>query len=150
MSDDDAVATILPSVAGRRFVGVWTSPIQRCRGPAALIAERLRVPLFVDERLKEISLGEWQLRSWESIAASDPERYKSWLASWLTQAPPGGELPSALLGRVEKWWNELPDGEHLLISHAGVNRALRVLVGGQTWTRAMSMTVPHLQGELFE
>ncbi len=143
------VATILQSMARRRFVDVWTSPIQRCRGPAGLIAERLRIPLFVDDRLKEISLGEWQLRSWESIAASDSNRYESWLANWLVQAPPGGELPSALLARVGEWWNELPNGDHLLVSHAGVNRSLRVLVHGQSWPQAMATAVPHLEVESF-
>jgi alpha-ribazole phosphatase len=150
VSVDDAAARVLPSLGAPCFTGVWTSPIERCKGLAARIAGALDLPLRIDDRLKEIFLGDWQLRSWAEIEGAEPERYSSWLKNWLTQAPPGGELASELLGRVGGWWNQLPAGQHLLISHAGVNRALRVLVGGQSWAEAMSMMVPHLQGELFE
>jgi broad specificity phosphatase PhoE len=150
LSVDEAAERIRPLLVEQCFSLVWTSPIERCRGLAARIAGELDLPLRVDDRLKEISLGDWQLRSWDEIAASEPNRYRAWLENWLTQAPPGGELASELLGRVRGWWSHLPAGQHLLISHAGVNRALRVLLGGQSWTRAMSMTVPHLQGEWFE
>jgi len=150
ISEQDAAGRILASVAEYSFTCVWTSPVERCRGPAALIAQSLRVPLRIDDRLNEISLGEWQLRSWASIEASEPERYQSWLESWLTRAPPGGELPGELLRRVGEWWNDLPTGAHLLVAHAGVIRALRVLVDGKSWIKAMTVTVPHLQGESFE
>jgi alpha-ribazole phosphatase len=150
ISVDDAVERVLPSLVDQAFTDVWASPIERCKGLAARIAAALDLPLRIDHRLKEISLGAWQLRSWAEIEGAEPERYRWWLENWLTQAPPGGELASELLGRVEGWWERLPAGQHLLISHAGVNRALRVLVGGQSWAEAMSMTVPHLQGELFE
>ncbi len=149
LSEQDAAERILSRVDGCRFIRVWTSPIERCRAPAALIARRLRLPLGVDERLQEISLGEWQLRTWDAIAASEPERYQAWLENWLSEAPPGGELPSTLVRRVGEWWSGLPSGQHLLISHAGVNRALRVLVHGQSWTQAMSTAVPHLEAEGF-
>jgi alpha-ribazole phosphatase len=149
VSAQDAAAKILLAVSGRRFACVWSSSLERCRGPATLIARALGLPLCVDERLKEIDLGQWQLRTWSSIEATEPEQYKSWLEHWLTQTPPGGELPYEMLGRVEEWWRHLAPGIHLLISHAGVNRALRVLMGGKTWTEAMGGPVPHLQAESF-
>lgn len=149
ISDAAAADRIMLSMIERGVVSVWTSPSERCRGPATLVAERMQVPLRVDERLREISLGTWQLRSWASIEASEPVRYKSWLENWLTEAPPGAELPSHLLRRVGEWWNHLLAGQHLLVSHAGVNRALRVLVDRKTWQEVMTMPVPHLQGESF-
>lgn len=146
MSAQDA-AKMLQVVSGRRFACVWSSPLERCRGPAALVAQSLGLPLRVDDRVKEFDLGTWQLRTWASIEAAEPELYRSWLANWLTQAPPGGERPDQLLRRVGEWWNDLQPGAHLLISHAGVNRALRVLINGQTWSEAMAGPVPHLQAE---
>ncbi len=150
LSAHEAASTILRSLPERRFDHVWASPAERCRQPAKLIAERLRTPLSTDDRLKEICLGAWQLRSWASIEAADSSRYRSWLENWSTKAPPGGELPDAFLRRVASWWQALPAGAHLLVSHAGVNRALRLLIHGKTWQESMTMPVPHLQAELFE
>lgn len=149
MSEQGAATRILSSLAKEDFMRVWTSPVQRCRGPASLVALALGLPLGVDERLQEIDLGRWQLRSWESIEAAEPELYKSWLENWLIQAPPGGERPDEMLRRVGEWWHELPPGKHLLVSHAGVNRALRVLLDGKTWMEAMREPIPHLQAERF-
>jgi alpha-ribazole phosphatase len=149
MTAQAVAEAIRPTVAGDGFACAWTSPLERCRGPAALLAESLQIPLRVDERLREISLGRWQLRPWMSIEAAEPARYRSWLESWLCEAPPDGELPSTLLERVRQWWRELPAGAHLLIAHAGVVRALRVLIDGKSWPQAMAMPVPHLQAECF-
>lgn len=94
-------------------------------------------------------MGAWEGRTWNEIAASETEQYQTWLDHWLTQAPPGGETPSQLLARVEAWWKQLPPGEHLLVSHAGVTRALRVLLRGSAWIDAMVEAVPHLDIERF-
>jgi alpha-ribazole phosphatase len=150
MTAEVAAERILPLLSQERLTYVWSSPSERCKGPASFLAQSLNLPLCIDERLKEICLGRWQLRSWESIEATEPERYRYWLENWLTQAPPGGELVTAVLHRVGEWWGQLPAGEHLLISHAGVNRALRVIVHGKSWTQAMTVPAPHLQGECFE
>lgn len=150
ISAEEAAEKIRRSMAGRTFTHVWASPIERCKAPASFLADKLSLPLCIDHRLKEVCLGRWQLRSWAAIEASEPARYRSWLKNWLTQAPPGGESVTAFLGRVDAWWKQLPSGEHLLVSHAGVNRALRVLVHGKRWTEAMAISVPHLHGELFE
>jgi alpha-ribazole phosphatase len=130
-------------------VCVWTSPRARCLAPARRVAQALQLPLRIDEGLREISLGEWQLRRWDDIAAVDGERLRAWMDDWQTQSPPGGECPAQLLQRVSAWWGDLEGGDHLLISHAGVHRALRVLLGGSSWSEAMGGEVPHLTGEWF-
>ena len=145
----DAAAMVLAAIGDSPFASVWTSPSERCRLPATLIARHLALPLHVDERLQEISLGRWQLQTWASIEATDASRYASWLTNWLTEAPPEGELPSALLHRVRDWWLQVQCGSHLLISHAGVHRALRVFLHGKSWEQVMGEPVPHLQHETF-
>jgi broad specificity phosphatase PhoE len=72
-STEDAGEKIRLSMAERRFTWVWASPVERCKGPACFLADKLGVPLCTDPRLKEICLGDWQLRSWTSIEASEPE-----------------------------------------------------------------------------
>ena len=54
-----------------------------------------------------------------------------------------------LLQRVRAWWKELSANDNLLVAHAGVIRALHVLVYGASWVDAMGMPIPHLQGQWF-
>lgn len=149
VSADEAARQILSLLGDARFACVWTSPRERCQAPARLVAQSLGLPLRIDGRVREISLGEWQLRQWDDIAAVDGERLRAWMDDWLDRAPPGGERPAQLLERVSSWWNDLASGDHLLVSHAGVHRALRVLLGRLSFTEAMNRDVPHLEGEWF-
>jgi alpha-ribazole phosphatase len=149
MSAEEAATRMTALVAGRSFAGVWSSPLSRCLAPARRLAGQLGLPLRADQRLREISLGIWQGKSWCAIEASDPARLRGWVSSWIDTAPPGGESALDLLARVRSWWRELPTGRHLLVAHAGVIRGLRVLVHGEPWPEAMLAPIPHLQGQWF-
>ena len=146
---EEAAASIMALLGDSAVICVWSSPRERCLGPARRVAQRLGVSLRVDERLREICLGQWQLKSWEAIDAANPEGFRAWMTNWLTQAPPGGEVPAQVQERVEAWWQGLPGGAHLLVAHAGVMRALHVLVNGMSWAEAMRADIPHLGGECF-
>jgi alpha-ribazole phosphatase len=150
MTAEDAATYMRVQAAGLRVACVWSSPRLRCLGPASSLATELKVPLNVDERLREINLGVWQGRTWADIQANDLERFASWAANWTCAAPPAGETTSDLLARVGSWWNELPGGVHMLVAHAGVIRALRVVVRGDSWLQAMQVPAACLQGEWFE
>ncbi len=149
MAPEQAAARMLCAAGSASFARVWTSPRGRCLLPARLLAGTLGLPVQDDERLREISLGDWQGRPFAAIAAESPERFGSWLKNWLAEPPPGGESMEDFLHRVASWWRSVPPGDHLLVAHAGVVRALRVLVCGQSWAEAMRAEVPHLQGEWF-
>ncbi len=66
-----------------------SSPSQRAAATAAAIAERHRIPLRIDERLREIDFGAWEGLTRESIERR-PE-YARWHADPGANAPPGGE-----------------------------------------------------------
>jgi alpha-ribazole phosphatase len=144
-----AAEEILCLVGSRTFQEVWSSPSERCLMPARLVADRLALPLHVDDGLKEIHLGRWQMQPWTAIVSFDPVTYHAWMADWLTQAPPEGERPEQLSQRVSAWWNSLCAGDHLLVAHAGVVRALHVLTRGMSWPEAMQTQVMHLEGYWF-
>jgi alpha-ribazole phosphatase len=149
MSAEQAAACMRTLVATYDFASVWSSPRSRCLAPARVLAEQLGLPLRVDERLREISLGVWQGQAWSAIEASDSVRFHAWLTDWLDVVPPDGESPAHLLRRVRSWWEELPSGCHLLVAHAGVMRGLCVLAHGDSWPKAMRAPLPHLQGRWF-
>lgn len=127
---------------------VHSSPLSRCAEPAALLAAAWGRPHRVDARLLEIHYGEWQGRAWTDIERDDAERFADFMQHWLTAAPPGGEALRSIEARVRTWRAELEPGDHLLVAHAGVVRALRVLTSGVSWPTAMREAVPHIQLEL--
>jgi alpha-ribazole phosphatase len=149
MTAEQAADSMRSQTAGHRFASVWTSPRLRCLEPARVLSGQMQIPLQVDERLHEIHLGIWQGQPWSAIEATDGERLQAWMSNWTTTAPPEGETMASLVSRVGSWWNALPSGCHLLVAHAGVVRALRVVVQQDPWPQAMSEPVPHLQGRWF-
>ncbi|WP_433929182.1 histidine phosphatase family protein [Sorangium cellulosum] len=154
---------------------VWSSPLSRCAAPAAELAARLGAPHVVDERLLEIAYGTWEGRAWSDIERDDPIAYAAWLDGWERVGPPGGESALEVEARVRSFWRALgatsgafsapgtsgtsgtsgdvvdPAGArpHLLVAHAGVLRALRVVACGASWIEAMSAPAPHLAPERF-
>ncbi|WP_437852482.1 histidine phosphatase family protein [Sorangium sp. So ce363] len=138
---------------------VWSSPLSRCALPAAELAARLGVPRAIDDRLLEISYGAWEGRAFSDIERDDPAAYAAWLDGWERVGPPGGESALEVESRVRSFWREIggADGAdvasrarpHLLVAHAGVLRALRVVACGASWPAAMSAPVPHLTAERF-
>lgn len=147
-------ATFATFERGGRPSHVWTSPLSRCALTARLVADALGVPCMEDPRLLELSYGDWEGRAWDELprAACD-----AWMRDWQEEGPPGGDSAHALERRVASWLEELgrrgqdPSlacAAQLLVGHAGVIRALRVLLRQPaapaiTWPDAMAAPVPY-------
>jgi alpha-ribazole phosphatase len=127
---------------------IVSSPAGRCRSIALDLAPRLGLPLCVDDRLVELSVGAWEGRSWAEIEATDGARLATWMRDWESAAPPGGETLADLEARVRAAAEETTQPT-LWLTHAGVIRTLRVLLSGWAWTTAMRTPVEHLQPESF-
>ncbi len=125
--------------------GVWTSDLPRCHDLARELAQRIGVPLHVDPRLREISFGEWEGRAWSDIERDDAQRMQVWMADWTRAAPPGGESVPELERRVRAALADVSGEAPLLVGHAGVIRAVRVIAGELDWAHAMREPVPHLE-----
>ncbi|MGH7755824.1 MAG: histidine phosphatase family protein [Vulcanimicrobiaceae bacterium] len=103
---------------------VISSPLLRCTATARFTAERLDMPVEIDERLLEIAHGTWEGRLRDELAANDPERYRTWREDPAHVAFDGGET----LGEVDRRWREfaasLPalDGDALVVTHDAVVR----------------------------
>lgn len=121
--------------AGKRYADVpfdvcWCSPLVRAKETAELLLSGRDVPIYFDERLKEVAFGEY-----EGIANSfqipncpvnefffHPEEY--------TTAVPGGENVNELLARTGSFYREvvvplLEEGKHVLIvGHGAMNMSM--------------------------
>lgn len=116
-SFDDEAAVVKTKLDALVFDEVWCSPLSRC----VRLAEAAGYPeARRDDRLKEISFGEWEMKSWDEISA-DP-RSESWFADWIHVPTPGGESLTDQYRRVRDFLEE--------IRHSGANRVAVFAHGG--------------------
>ena len=144
---DEAVEKVLESTPITP-TEIWTSDLPRCHNLAKLaIARSWNLPVQVDQNLREISMGDWQGKSYDDLQAFDTKKMGRMVPRLATRhssqrkTSPCYETESRLGYRKPHC---LPN--RVLIAHAGVVRTLRVLAGA-SWDEAMSTPVPILHGK---
>ncbi|MBO3723939.1 histidine phosphatase family protein [Actinomyces bowdenii] len=70
-----AVAPALEALGPRRIV---SSPLQRARGTARILADRCGIEVGIDDDLAERSFGQWEGLTRREIKAGWPEQYRRW------------------------------------------------------------------------
>lgn len=99
---------------------VFSSPLRRC----AEIAASLSTNVVIDDRLRELHFGDWEMRSWDEIGAAGLDAWANDLAGF---RPPAGETGYEVQRRALHWLQEMA-GQHkaaIVVTHAGVMRALQ-------------------------
>jgi len=93
---DPAATPPLPVPAGSPL-GCWHSPLRRAAETAGFIGDaRAGLPLHADDRLSEISQGEWEGLTGADVHARYPEVRAGWRRDPVHVHAPGGEsLPEA-------------------------------------------------------
>ena len=139
----DAVAQTLTSapIVPRRL---YSSDLPRCADLARGLAEAWQVELCLTPELRELSFSLWEGRHYDAIDREDHVRWRAWCDDWRHVAPPGGETLTAFSARITAWLQRhQPGSDTLLVTHAGVIRAIEVM-GGKTWEGAMASSPPFL------
>ncbi|MEM6336585.1 MAG: alpha-ribazole phosphatase family protein, partial [Bacteroidota bacterium] len=99
----------------------YTSPLSRC----IRLASRLPVPdVILDDRLKELNFGEWEMLPWNEI---DRDQLNAWMERYVDAHPPGGENYRELERRVLsflKYIQRTSARRVAVVTHAGPIRAL--------------------------
>lgn len=130
----------LPATLAMPFIA---SPMRRTietmrlmRAAAGLDADSFSV----DERLKEISFGSWEGRTWREVRRDDPEGARHRETDKWGCVPPEGESYAMLTERVAGWLEQVAEPS-VVVAHGGVARALMVLIGGEDPLRAAKIEV---------
>jgi len=118
----DALAAALER---RRVAAVYTSPMIRARGTAERVAERLGLPLAIEDDLRELSLGEWEGCTVDEVCARPGNPYAQWVRDPVAAPPPGAEPLEAVQARVLGAVARIVaahrnGGEVLVVAHGGV------------------------------
>src|SRR2546425_6900394 len=121
----DAVAQAL---AGAGVATVYTSPLERARVCAELIAKPHRLEPRVEPDVREMAFGGWEGITREELPARFPREAEAWRLTPHLVTPPGGETLAGVAVRVRAVLDRLV-ADHagatvILVSHAVVVRLL--------------------------
>ncbi|MGN1369620.1 MAG: histidine phosphatase family protein, partial [Aristaeellaceae bacterium] len=102
---------------------VYTSPLLRCRQTAEILSHG-SIPVHLDNRLCEMSVGEWENLSFDEIRTRWPGLYALRGEHMGTTAPPGGESFLEAGKRLAAFLSSLPDesGDISIVTHGGILR----------------------------
>jgi len=107
---------------------IATSPLIRCQMFAKTIAAELNIALDIQTDFQEMHFGDWEELNSHEVQALTPELFERFQRNPTGLAPPNGEAFDDFRQRVINAfnnWANAGNGEHrLLITHAGVMRAL--------------------------
>lgn len=88
-----------------------------------------------DDRLKELSFGAWQGRTWEDLKRREAAAVASRRRDTWGFVPPDGESYAMLLDRLSPWLSDLAE-DAVVVAHGGVARVLMHRVAGVATGRA--------------
>ena len=112
-------------LAGEKIEAIYSSPLQRTRETAEILAERLGLPIGYREDVIEIDYGEWTGLTFDQIRQD--ERWQMWSRSRSIAAVPGGEswrqVQERVVGALFDLHRAHPGGSVVTVSHGDVIRA---------------------------
>lgn len=122
---------------------IYTSPISRCLRLADYLSTQLAIPVEEDDRLKELSFGEWELKRWDDI---DKVMLQTWMDDYVNVRCPDGESYLDLAKRVSLFMEQLNlrDFKNVaVVTHHGVLKALHAKLKQVSLIKAMDMHFPY-------
>ncbi len=116
------------------FDRIASSPLVRCLDFAVAFARERSLPLDVLDSMQEMNFGVWEGLTPDEAAGQDPAHHQLFRGSAGKVGPPEGESITDLHKRVSRGWvgwlADARGGHRLLVTHAGVMRALLIeLIG---------------------
>jgi broad specificity phosphatase PhoE len=94
-----------------------------------------------DDRLMELAYGRWSGLLFSEVARTDPAGYAARDADRWSARPPGGESTADGAARVRPFIEEIA-GPTVIVTHGGLNRAIKVLIGALDRAAAARFTTP--------
>lgn len=140
-------AELVRSLNDVHVAAVVSSPARRAVDTARPLAEARGVDVEIRDDLRELDFGELEGRTYDEIAASDPELYARWMSEPTSVRFPGGESYDDLRLRVEAAVDGLretfPTETVAVVTHGGVVRAVVALILDLLPERVFRLGVDH-------
>jgi broad specificity phosphatase PhoE len=119
------IAAVADRLTVEKIDALYSSPLQRTRETAEILADRLGLPIHYREDVIELDFGEWTGLTFDAVRAD--ERWRLWSTCRSIATIPGGESMRQVQERVVRGLLELyqthRDGTIVIVSHGDVIRA---------------------------
>ena len=119
------IAAVADRLAEETITALCSSPLQRARETAEIVAGKLDLPIEYREDVIELDFGEWTGLTFDAVRAD--ERWRLWSTCRSIATAPGGESMRQVQERVVKALFELRQSHHdgtvVVVSHGDVIRA---------------------------
>jgi alpha-ribazole phosphatase len=138
------VVQIQVQLGSRQFDRIYSSSLKRCMHLASVLFQEEKITL--DNRLLELNFGDWEMLPWDLVFNSSDG--KAWFQDYAHATCPNGESFAELVARVKSFLEELEPVEKeqiALVTHAGVIRALMVLLQYKSAEEAFNMSLKYGQ-----
>jgi len=121
----DEIAAMAGRLAAEKIEAIYSSPLQRTRETAEILADRLGLPIQYREDVIELDFGEWTGLTADQIRQD--ERWQMWSNCRSIAAIPGGEswrqVQDRVVGALFDLQRRHPSSSVVLVSHGDVIRA---------------------------
>jgi broad specificity phosphatase PhoE len=126
------IAAVAERLAGDGVAALYSSPLQRTRESAEIVAARLGLPIAFRDDLIELDFGEWTGSTFDAVRA-DP-RWEAWRTHRSLASIPGGESMRAVQRRAVEALFEICEAHRdqsvVAVSHGDVIRSILVFALG--------------------
>ncbi len=123
------------------------SPLIRASETMGLIRGELGLPknsFHRDERLKEVSFGDWEGHTRRQLLREVPELLARREADGWNFCPPNGESYAMMSNRISAWLENVQK-DTVMVAHGGVLRILQILITNAPRQRAPELPAPQDQ-----
>ncbi|RMH80635.1 MAG: histidine phosphatase family protein [Acidobacteria bacterium] len=106
---------------------IYSSPQRRAYKTALVIADVLGLDVHVDERIREMSFGDYEGRRFWAIMEEEGERLRAWLSNPVKNPLPTQEDMGKFEERVRSFLRDVIDTPHqnlLIVAHGGTLHAI--------------------------
>jgi len=119
---------------------IYSSPLMRCHKMAQFIQQKTESVLILDDRLKEMNFGNWEMENWADISRADLD---VWATNPFGFKPPMGESFNDIILRSTEFYEEMKfKSSSLIVTHAGIIRAYLVTLLGMSPKDALNFELP--------
>jgi probable phosphoglycerate mutase len=135
------IARQFPEAAGFDFVA---STLGRARETMEIVRKEMGLGVqsyAVDERLLEVTFGEWEGFTFPEIEARDPGWLQLRDANKWSFLPPGGESYQMLSRRAMTWLDTVRQPT-VVVAHGGIVRVLLIKLAGLDPNEAVALDIP--------
>ncbi len=105
---------------------IYCSDLSRTQETAQIAADKLKLPVLLDSRLREASFGNWEGMSFIDVYKHHSQEFNSWYQDIWKYKMPGGETFTEVWERVSLAIRDITRQDYatvLVVTHGGVVKA---------------------------